>query len=164
MSMRRATIDDVDAIMAIERASFPTDAWSPAVMAGELDSPHSLYVVVEEAGRIIGYGGLRHVKGGVDADIQTIALDVAFRGKGRGRALLTTLLGEALSAGAKTMFLEVRDDNLAAQALYRSEGFVETGRRPRYYQPDDVDAVIMQLDLTSWVTNGSCAIGSGSCC
>ena len=43
-------------------------------------------------------------------------------------------------------------------------GFAEDGRRPRYYQPDDVDAVIMQLDLSTWVYAGSCAIGSGSCC
>ena len=40
MTLRDATPDDLDAIMAIERASFPTDAWSDAMMQGELDSPH----------------------------------------------------------------------------------------------------------------------------
>ena len=38
-----------------------------------------------------------------------------------------------------------------AQTLYRSEGFVEVGRRARYYQPDDVDAIVMKLDLGGWV-------------
>lgn len=44
----------------------------------------------------------------------------------------------------------MRDDNPVAQALYRSEGFVEVGRRPRYYQPDDVDAIVMSLDVAAW--------------
>ena len=51
----------------------------------------------------------------------------------------------------RDVFLEVRADNPVAQALYRSEGFVEVGRRARYYQPDDVDAIVMKLDLGGWV-------------
>ena len=53
------------------------------------------------------------------------------------------------------VFLEVRADNPVAQALYASEGFFEVGRRPRYYQPDDVDAVVMKLDLAGWVARSS---------
>jgi ribosomal-protein-alanine N-acetyltransferase len=44
----------------------------------------------------------------------------------------------------------VRADNPVAQALYASEGFIELGRRPRYYQPDGVDALVMRLDLRGW--------------
>ncbi len=150
MSIRLASADDLAAIMAIERTSFPTDAWSEAMMAGELASPHGSYLVVEEAGRIIGYGGVRAVSGAADADIQTVALDAGVRGAGRGRMLLAALLERARGAGARTVFLEVRADNPVAQGLYRREGFIETGRRPRYYQPDDVDAIIMQLDLVGW--------------
>lgn len=150
MSIRLATADDLAAIMAIERASFPTDAWSETMMAAELASPHGSYVVVEEAGRIVGYGGVRAVRGAADADIQTIALETAARGTGRGRMLLAALLEHAREAGAKAMFLEVRDDNTVARNLYQREGFIETGRRRRYYQPDDVDAIIMQLDLVGW--------------
>ncbi|MEI5604077.1 hypothetical protein WB307_47570, partial [Streptomyces brasiliscabiei] len=61
MPTRTATLDDLDAIMALEHASFPTDAWSPAMMREELASPHGWYVVVEEAGRLVGYAGLRAV-------------------------------------------------------------------------------------------------------
>ncbi|MCR2764178.1 ribosomal protein S18-alanine N-acetyltransferase [Microbacterium sp. zg.B48] len=150
MTRRAATADDLGAIMALERASFPTDAWSEAMMREELASPHGWYVVVEEAGRIIGYGGLRAVRGGTDADIQTIALAEGFRGQGRGRALLTALLDEAVRRGVRDVFLEVRADNPVAQSLYASEGFAEVGRRPRYYQPDDVDAIVMRLDLRGW--------------
>lgn len=150
MVTRPATVADLDGIMALEHASFPTDAWSPAMMREELASPHGWYVVVEEAGRLVGYAGLRAVRGARDADIQTITVSEAARGRGRGRALLTTLLDEAVRRQVHDVFLEVRADNPVAQKLYLSEGFVEVGRRPRYYQPDDVDAIVMQLDLRGW--------------
>lgn len=150
MTLRRATSADLGAIMALERASFPTDAWSDAMMREELSSPHGWYVVDDEAGRILGYAGLRAARGGTDADIQTIAIAEASRGRGRGRTLLRALLGEAAERGVHDVFLEVRADNPVAQALYASEGFLEVGRRPRYYQPDDVDAVVMKLDVRGW--------------
>lgn len=150
MSIRTATPADLDAIMAIENASFPSDAWSAESMAAELATEYSHYVVDEDAGEIIGYAGLRAVRGSADADIQTIALVEARRGAGRGRALLRTLLVEASARGAREVFLEVRADNPGAEGLYISEGFAELARRPRYYQPDNVDAIVMKLDLRQW--------------
>ncbi|WP_309127691.1 ribosomal protein S18-alanine N-acetyltransferase [Microbacterium sp.] len=150
MTLRTATVDDLPAIMDLERRSFPTDAWSDETMGTEVTSAHNLYLVDEVDGRIVGYGGLRALQGGADADIQTIALDEAFRGRGRGRMLLRALISEAVARGAKELFLEVRADNPVAEGLYVSEGFAELGRRPRYYQPDDVDAVVMRLDLRAW--------------
>ncbi|MEN0023123.1 MAG: ribosomal protein S18-alanine N-acetyltransferase [Microbacterium sp.] len=147
MTLRAATADDLDAIMAIEHRSFPTDAWSQEAMALELSSPHGLYLVDEHEGTVIGYGGVRALRGSADADIQTIAFDAEFRGAGRGRALLRALLDTAVERGAREVFLEVRADNPGAEGLYRSEGFEEIGRRPRYYQPDDVDAIVMRLVL-----------------
>ena len=150
MTLRRATPADLAPIMALERASFPTDAWSDAMMRDELASPHGWYVVVEEAGRIVGYAGLRAVRGARDADIQTIAIAAGSRGRGRGRGLLEALLAEASDRRVHDVFLEVRADNPVAQALYASEGFVEVARRPRYYQPDGVDALVMRLDVRGW--------------
>jgi ribosomal-protein-alanine acetyltransferase len=149
--IRPATPGDLDAIMLIERRSFPTDAWSAEMMAAELASPHGRYLVdAESAGEselVVGYGGVRALRGSADADIQTIALDAAHRGSGRGRALLRALLAEAAERGAREVFLEVRADNPVAERLYVSEGFVEIGRRAGYYQPDDVDAIVMRRDL-----------------
>ncbi|SEC10002.1 ribosomal protein S18-alanine N-acetyltransferase [Microbacterium hydrocarbonoxydans] len=147
MTLRAATPADLDAIMAIERRSFPTDAWSSEAMALELSSPHGRYLVDEHEGVIIGYGGVRALQGSGDADIQTIAFDAEHRGAGRGRALLRALLDAAVERGAREVFLEVRADNPSAEGLYRSEGFEEIARRPRYYQPDDVDAIVMRLAL-----------------
>jgi [ribosomal protein S18]-alanine N-acetyltransferase len=150
MTLRPATPEDLEPIMALERASFPTDAWSEAMMAAELASPHGAYVIDEEAGRLVGYGGVRAVSGSGDADIQTIAIAAYARGRGRGRALLHALLHAARERRAREVFLEVRADNPGAHALYVSEGFLEIGRRARYYQPDDIDAIVMRLDLAGW--------------
>jgi len=166
MTLRTATPHDLDAIMALERASFPTDAWSSAMMREELSSPHGHYVVDEEAGRLLGYAGLRAPRGAKDADIQTIAIAEAARGRGRGRVILQALLAEASVRRVHDVFLEVRADNPVAQALYASEGFIEVGRRPRYYQPDGVDAVVMRLDLAGWAAHhvpGSAAWQGGVC-
>jgi ribosomal-protein-alanine N-acetyltransferase len=161
MTLRRATADDFDAIMALERASFPSDAWSGAMMAEELASPHGWYVVDEEAGQVVGYAGLRAVAGSKDADVQTITIAESARGHGRGRVILRALLGEASARRVTDVFLEVRADNPVAEKLYASEGFIEIGRRPRYYQPDDVDAVVMKLDLRGWGAAASARESAG---
>lgn len=160
MSLRIATADDLDAIMAIERRSFPTDAWSAEAMGSELVSPHGRYLVDDHEGTIVAYGGLRALDGAADADIQTIAVDAEHRGTGRGRALLRALLDAAEKRGAREVFLEVRADNPGAESLYRSEGFEEIGRRPRYYQPDDVDAIVMRLILGHRSTTTEGTVGS----
>lgn len=162
MSLRDATPADLDAIMLIERRSFPTDAWSAETMAAELASPHGRYLVDEHEGTIVGYGGVRALQGSPDADIQTIALDAEHRGTGRGRTLLRALLEAAVGRGAREVFLEVRADNPTAQGLYLTEGFEEIGRRPRYYQPDGVDAIVMRRELrrapvSTGVTEGASA-------
>lgn len=151
--IRAASRDDLDAIMLIERRSFPTDAWSAEMMAAELVSLHTRYLVdveaVADGELVVGYGGVRALRGSSDADIQTIALDAAHRGSGRGRALLRALLAQAAERGAREVFLEVRADNPVAEGLYRAEGFVEIGRRAGYYQPDDVDAVVMRREFSA---------------
>lgn len=147
--IRPATLDDLADIMRLERASFPTDAWSEAMMREELSSPHGRYLVLEVAGRLAGYAGLRAVAGAHDGDVQTIAVAEHARGRGSGRLLLRALLDIAAERGVREVFLEVREDNAVAQALYVSEGFAEVGRRPRYYQPDDVDALVMRVELAA---------------
>ncbi|MFS0911719.1 ribosomal protein S18-alanine N-acetyltransferase [Microbacterium sp. 179-I 3D2 NHS] len=147
MTLRAATPADLDAIMAIENRSFPTDAWSRESMAAELAGPNGRYMVDDDDGVVIGYGGVRALPGAPDADIQTIAFVAERRGEGRGRRLLRALLRAAAERGAHEVFLEVRADNPTAEGLYLAERFEEIGRRPRYYQPDDVDAIVMRRDL-----------------
>ena len=147
VALRPAGEADVGAIMAIERASFPTDAWSEAAMRSTLVDHDAVAELAEVDDAVAGYAALLAPIGAPDADVLTIAVDAPYRGRGVGRTLLTRLLDAAVRRGARRVFLEVRADNPVAQALYASEGFTAIGRRPRYYQPDDVDAILMRLEL-----------------
>jgi ribosomal-protein-alanine acetyltransferase len=145
--LRRATPEDLDGIMAIETVAFVNDAWSPATMRDELASEHTHYLAADDDGEIVGYAGLRAVRGSADADIQTIAVGASQRRRGLGRALLGALLVEAGRRGVHEVFLDVRVDNPGAQRMYSSFGFERIGVRPHYYMPDDVDALVMRLTL-----------------
>jgi [ribosomal protein S18]-alanine N-acetyltransferase len=145
--VRDAELSDLDAIMALEVATFPSDAWSRDLMATELASPHTAYLVVESDDALVAYAGLSAPAGAVQADIQTIAVDPTHRRLGIGTVLMRELLNAATSRGAQEVFLEVRADNSGAEELYRRHGFARIGLRPRYYQPDGVDAVVMRLTL-----------------
>ncbi|MBP2456335.1 N6-L-threonylcarbamoyladenine synthase [Clavibacter michiganensis] len=148
---RTAEVADLPALMHLETTTFVSDAWSADAMRGELTARHGWYVVaVDEAdGGILGYAGLSCPRGAHAADVQTIAVADGSRGRGIGRALLTRLVAEAHSRGAREVLLEVRADNPVAQALYSSLGFEGIAVRPHYYQPDDVDAVVMRVALTA---------------
>ena len=143
--LRRATADDVPAIMTLETAMFPDDAWSTESMAREVAGEHGHYLVaIAEDGGLDGYAGLLAPEGGGQGDIQTIAVADRARRRGLGRTLVLALLSEARRRGAAEVFLEVRADNPGARALYESLGFVEIAVRPRYYR-GGIDAVIMRL-------------------
>lgn len=144
--LRPATLDDLDAIWAIEAAVFGNEAWSRDMMREELAADHRVYLALERAdGEIVGYGGLLTV--GTEGDIQTIALVPEARGTGQGRRMMHALIGAAAERGVREVFLEVRADNPIARGLYAALGFEEIGVRPRYYQPDNIDAVVMRRDL-----------------
>jgi ribosomal-protein-alanine N-acetyltransferase len=64
------------------------------------------------------------------------------RGAGVGSELMRAFLGWAASAGLRTAHLEVRERNAGARRFYARWGFIETGRRPRYYR-DDGDAALL---------------------
>lgn len=68
------------------------------------------------------------------AEILTIATHADKRSKGMGALVLNAAIEALQSCGAATLFLEVAEDNMAAQALYRKAGFVQIGRRPSYYR------------------------------
>jgi ribosomal-protein-alanine acetyltransferase len=146
--LRPATADDLAAIMAIETAMFPDDAWSPTTMAAEIAGEHGRFLVAEATdGAIDAYAGLRAVEGNAQADIQTIAVVERARRRGLGRTLVRALVEEAGRRGATEVLLEVRADNPGARALYEALGFVEIAVRPRYY-PRGVDAIIMRLEVS----------------
>ncbi|MGY4858014.1 tRNA (adenosine(37)-N6)-threonylcarbamoyltransferase complex transferase subunit TsaD [Cryobacterium sp. AP23] len=148
--LRRATAADVDAIMLLETSIFENDAWSTEMMARDVDDPGCYYLVAfppDTPGHIVAYAGLQAAPRSPESDIQTIAVAAEARGQGLGRVLMLTLINEARKRGARETFLEVRADNPGAQHLYRSLGFEDLGVRRGYYQPDNVDAIVMRLAI-----------------
>lgn len=144
MRLRTAEVNDLEVIMEIEAETFGNDAWNSKTMKSELKGRATRYLVLEEDGRIVGYGGARIV--GCESDIQTIAIVDKHRGKGSGRKLMEALMDAARSEGALQMFLDVRADNPVAKALYESLGFEQIDTRKGYYQPDGVDAIVMMKE------------------
>ena len=147
ISARNATIDDLDAIIELERSTFPRDAWSREMMAAELAAGHTHYIVLHAGAELVAYGGVSAPDGLDLADIQTLAVTTTRRRSGLGTALLRMLMLAARERGAREVLLEVRADNPAAQELYAQHGFAAIAVRPRYYQPDDVDAVVMRAEV-----------------
>jgi ribosomal-protein-alanine N-acetyltransferase len=80
---------------------------------------------------------------GDEAYVQTIAVAQRSQRQGIGAGLLTALMREAHRRSASTVALEVRADNVTAQRLYARFGFDAVGLRRGYYQPSNVDAVVM---------------------
>jgi tRNA threonylcarbamoyl adenosine modification protein YeaZ/ribosomal-protein-alanine acetyltransferase len=121
------------------------DPWPASAFMSELGSRHNHYVAARTADKMVGYAGITRL--GLlpphEYEIHTIGVDPAFQGQGIGRRLLDTLLD---FADGGTVYLEVRTDNAAAIALYRSAGFVEVGLRKRYYRASGADAYTMRRE------------------
>lgn len=150
VQLRAATLDDLDTIAALEAQLFGSDAWSTELVAAELSAPWTDYFIATEPANlaeVLGYGGVSVPAQGAPADIQTIAVVPEARRQGIGRHLLCALAEAGQRRGATESLLEVRADNPAAQALYRQLGYEQIAVRPRYYQPDDVDALVMRASL-----------------
>jgi len=144
-ALREMTWRDIPRLAELEAEIFADDAWSTQTWWAELAGrPRRDYVVLEGDG-IEGYAGVDH--GGDVADIMTVAVTPARRGRGDSDRLVGELLDRARARGAGAALLEVRADNPAARGLYRRHGFDEISVRRRYYQPGDVDAVIMRRRL-----------------
>ncbi|MEP6481704.1 MAG: ribosomal protein S18-alanine N-acetyltransferase [Rhodoglobus sp.] len=147
--LRRATLDDLDAVMAIETTTFADDAWSPEIMRAELADRNGYYLVAfppERPDQIEAYAGLRSPRRQPQADIQTIAVVASARRQGLGRVLMQRMIAEARDRGATELFLEVRADNPTAEALYISLGFEQLAQRPNYYGAG-LDALVMRLTI-----------------
>ncbi len=90
---------------------------------------------------IAGFAGMWQLYD--EAHVTTIGIDVPFRGRGLGEALLLRLMDEAVRRGANVMTLEVRVSNEGAIRLYEKYGFSVHGVRPRYYSDNGEDAYLM---------------------
>ncbi|MCH5673632.1 ribosomal protein S18-alanine N-acetyltransferase [Streptomyces gilvus] len=143
---------DIDPVLELEKELFPEDTWSRGMFWSELAharGPEATrrYVVAETDERIVGYAGL--AASGDLADVQTIAVARDHWGTGLGGRLLAELLSAATAFECGEVMLECRIDNIRAQKLYERFGFEAIGFRRGYYQPGNVDALVMRLTTQS---------------
>ena len=149
---------DIDPVLELEKELFPVDAWSRGMFWSELAhsrGPQATrrYLVARDGDRLVGYAGL--AASGDLGDVQTIAVRRDQWGTGLGGRLLTELLRAASAFDCAEVMLECRVDNVRAQKLYERFGFEPIGFRRGYYQPGNVDALVMRLHDPSASVQGT---------
>lgn len=144
--MRPATAADIPALEAIERRCF-SDPWRPASFRESLTASWSFGLIAERGDDVAGYLIGRDAAG--TGEVLNLAVAPDYRRQGIARALLVAGLQFLASRGTDEVFLEVRESNAAAQALYRTFGFRPVGQRAAYYRSPREDAVVLRLGLKS---------------
>lgn len=147
--MRAMTLDDVDAVFAIEQAvqAYP---WTRGNFTDALANGY-LCRVEEADGEIHGYAVMMPLLD--EAELLSIGVAAAHQRKGLGHAMLLEMIGVARERNIHRVFLEVRASNFAALALYHSTGFADIGLRRGYYRNawGNEDAITMACNLTGGI-------------
>jgi ribosomal-protein-alanine N-acetyltransferase len=123
--------------------------WGEGEFETMLSERNTLVHRLRAGGKIIGFAVSRLAAD--EAEILSIAVAASHRGRGLSRQLLLTHLGHLAGRGARTIFLEVEENNQPARKLYQRAGFDVVGRRERYYrQPggEQLNALLMRRDLS----------------
>lgn len=144
--LRPATDADLNEVVQIERSCF-ADPWTEESFRRLLAGHSAIFQVV---GYPPNFGVVGYVIAfaiGEDAELLNIAVHPTHRGKGLAGQMLDAVLIELGARGVKNAFLEVRESNAAARALYGSRGFAEIGRRRNYYRRPVEDALVMRRML-----------------
>ncbi len=135
------TVEDIDAVQEVVRASFPVP-WPANAFRHELtQNKNAHYLVAREGEHIVGYAGLWLSLD--EAHSTMFAVPPDCRRCKIGVRMFVSIFERAEKLGAEWLTLEVRASNLAAQRLYEKYGFRPAGIRRRYYSDNNEDAIIM---------------------
>jgi ribosomal-protein-alanine N-acetyltransferase len=146
-SIRPARFDDLPSLVVAERECF-SDPWSEAGLRETLQDETAVALVASwppESEQLAGYLFARTIAG--EGEILNLAVRPACRRQGLARALLWAGLAQLRERGARQIFLEVRESNHAARALYAGAGFRPAGSRPDYYRRPREDAIVLRRDI-----------------
>ena len=144
MQIRPMTIEDCEQVAQIEAASFSVP-WSLRAFTETVERENFRYFVAEESGEILGYCGFLFVLD--EAEIPNVCVKASARCRGIGKQMMTVLIEEAKNLGMAMLYLEVRESNAPARALYQSLGFEENGIRKNFYEHPVEHAVLMSKAL-----------------
>jgi ribosomal-protein-alanine acetyltransferase len=143
-TFRRMKESDLEKVLAMEKEIFP-DPWDFNAFDSDLKNEHSWLLVAEQDGEIVGYSVLYIVAD--ELQIGNFGVGEAFRRQGIGKKMMTEIIKIAEERSCGSIYLEVRESNKAAQALYFSFGFESVGRRIGYYRSPRENAILMAKEL-----------------
>lgn len=124
---------DVDAMVQIENAAFPTDRLNHKAMRRSLRSPTISILTAVQDGAPVGYALLHRRRGSSIVQLASIAVAASAAGRGLGKRLLEAAEREAARHGGRRVRLEVRPDNKGALALYEGAGYRRFDTIEEYY-------------------------------
>jgi ribosomal-protein-alanine N-acetyltransferase len=142
--LRAARIGDIDAVLDIECTAFG-DPWNRNAFVDLIGDPRVAFLIADARGEVLGYVVAWYVLD--EGEIGNLAVHDSARRRGIGARLLDGAIAKVRASDVDVLYLEVRDSNAAARALYASRGFVEVGRRKEYYRRPKEDALVLRLDL-----------------
>jgi ribosomal-protein-alanine N-acetyltransferase len=140
--VRHATAADLSRMMEIAGHAVTAAQWSQKQYE-QMFSSERLVLVIAEDDQVLGFVAGRGAAG--EWEIENIAVTGAARRRGLGSRLLGEFLHHVRSSGGTEVFLEVRESNRAARALYEKWAFIEAGRRKGYYHDPPEDALILKF-------------------
>ncbi|OAJ33851.1 ribosomal protein S18-alanine N-acetyltransferase [Piscirickettsia salmonis] len=148
LSLRKVSTEDITTLFAIEQRAYE-EGWSSDIMHLLLRTEHYYGRVLESKidGSVCGYCFFSLIAD--ECHLLNLCIMPELQGQGFGYYLLDAIGKEVMEQGAKAIFLEVRESNLAALKLYNGHGFQELSRRKGYYPKGDAreDALILVKNL-----------------
>jgi ribosomal-protein-alanine N-acetyltransferase len=142
--IRFALTSDVPALAAIERRCF-SDPWSARGIEETIQYETTIALIAEARKGVAGY--LLARVSGDEGEILNLAVVPEHRRKGIARDLLERGIAALREAGVREAYLEVRESNAAALALYGGQGFKPVAVRPHYYRSPPEDALILRSPI-----------------
>ena len=135
VTVKTATINDLENLYKIERECFTIEAFTKKQMTRLLESPHTVSLVAWINGDVAGFiiGSIENLKKTEAGHLYTLDVAVKHRRRGIGLRLLKELESIFAKRGVKICYLEVRLDNVAARELYRKQGYTEVAPLTDYY-------------------------------
>jgi [ribosomal protein S18]-alanine N-acetyltransferase len=145
VTIRPATLDDVPAILAIERQAPSAAHWTTNQYQRLLETVTGTLLIAENEGKLCGFLAAKRTL--EEWEIENVVVARGSQRGGVGDELIHALIREAQKNAGSRILLEVRESNLPARSLYEKHGFREVGRRRQYYQRSVEDAVLYDLCL-----------------
>jgi ribosomal-protein-alanine N-acetyltransferase len=138
---------DIDWVIAIASGLPTAPQWGGSIYERAVLAQDGLRIalVAELSGEVVGFAVALVIA--PEAELESIGVAADSQRLGVGRSLLGELVGELLQSEVTALDLEVRESNRTAVQFYARAGFLQVGRRTRYYREPDEDALLLRLAL-----------------